>query len=321
MAQAGYDPYAAVTLQETFVRLSQSGNAQAQSWLDGLFASHPPSTERVANNRQQVEVLRGEGYTNGEYGADRYQAAVRTVKNDTPAYQEQALARKAMMDAQYDLALQHVEKALALQDEEAQFHGLRGDIRARQGKYQDAIVNYDRAVARDPDYFGYYLGRGMAGARLNQLDAAQRDLNRSLQMLPTTVAYLELGKIAETRGDTAAAARYYEAAGQSGDETGNQARAALARVDLAKRPDHYISTRAGVRSDGRWAVLVSNDTGVAVVNVRVRVDYVDDKGAIRSFEQSVPRLEAGAGQQILFPAAAGTVQSARALVIAAAVAR
>ena len=45
MKAAGYDPRAAVTLQETFVRLSEGTQT---GWLEGLFASHPPSAERVA---------------------------------------------------------------------------------------------------------------------------------------------------------------------------------------------------------------------------------------------------------------------------------
>jgi predicted Zn-dependent protease len=51
MKLAGYDPGGAVTLQETFVRLSQQGGAKQQSWLEGLFASHPPSIERVEKNK------------------------------------------------------------------------------------------------------------------------------------------------------------------------------------------------------------------------------------------------------------------------------
>ena len=42
MARAGYDPRAAIGLQQTFVKLS---DGQASGWLDGLFASHPPSME------------------------------------------------------------------------------------------------------------------------------------------------------------------------------------------------------------------------------------------------------------------------------------
>src|SRR4029453_9363908 len=54
MKAAGYDPKAAGSLQETFVRLSEG---KKQNWLQGLFASHPPSQERVAKNRETVAAL------------------------------------------------------------------------------------------------------------------------------------------------------------------------------------------------------------------------------------------------------------------------
>ena len=46
MAAAGYDPNAAVSLQETFVRLSKEPGGDGGR-LATLFASHPPSEERV----------------------------------------------------------------------------------------------------------------------------------------------------------------------------------------------------------------------------------------------------------------------------------
>jgi predicted Zn-dependent protease len=49
MSKAGYDPQGAVELQQTFVRLSED---RRQDWLSGLFASHPPSQERVDTNFQ-----------------------------------------------------------------------------------------------------------------------------------------------------------------------------------------------------------------------------------------------------------------------------
>jgi len=318
MAQAGYDPYAAVSLQETFVRLSQaSGSAEAQSWIDGLFASHPPSEERVANNRQLVETLRSEGYTDGEYGADRFEAAVRTIRRDEPAYKAADEARKALRDGDLDLALTRVDSALELQPAEAQFHGLRGDVRTRQKRYEDAVTNYDRAIERDPEFFSFYLGRGMARARLKELDPARGDLERSVQLLPTTIAYLELGRIAEAQGDSATAARYYEAAGQSPGEVGEAARAGLVRTDLAANPGRYVVSRTGQGSDGRWLVRVENRTSVNVADVRVRVEYLTSSGESGAFERSIPRLSAGTYTQIEFPAKAGQVQQARSAVIAA----
>ena len=72
MKAAGYDPWGAVTLQETFVRLSESG-PRRKGWLEGLFASHPPSAERVAQNRIAAAEL-GRG---GELGAERYAARMK----------------------------------------------------------------------------------------------------------------------------------------------------------------------------------------------------------------------------------------------------
>ncbi|MFA6687462.1 MAG: M48 family metalloprotease, partial [Desulfuromonas sp.] len=89
MARAGYDPQAAVELQRTFVRLSEG---RQSSWLDGLFASHPPSMERVeANQRTAAELSRG-----GELGIERYAAVMQPLFRDQPAYEKYAQGRKAL---------------------------------------------------------------------------------------------------------------------------------------------------------------------------------------------------------------------------------
>src|SRR5690606_9196281 len=67
IAAAGYDPTAAITLQEKFVRLSEGRGDPG--WLAGLFASHPPSTERVERNRETAASLPA----GGEIGRERYQ--------------------------------------------------------------------------------------------------------------------------------------------------------------------------------------------------------------------------------------------------------
>ena len=227
LAQAAYDPYAAVTLQETFLKLSEGRDS---SWIQGMLSSHPPSAERVQNNRGLVETLRQEGFTGGEYGADRYQAATRTLREDQEAYEAADAARQALYDGDYDKALGLVQDALAAQNREPTFHALRGHIRYQQERYADAVINYDRAIARDDGYYGHYLGRGMSRVALGERAAAKTDLNASVELLPTTVAYLELGKIAEAEGNTELAARYYQAAGQSGGAVGEEARVRLARL-------------------------------------------------------------------------------------------
>src|ERR1044072_2096495 len=84
MKLAGYAPWGAVTLQETFVRLSQQEGAKKQGWLDGLFASHPPSEERVEKKRATAPEL-GRG---GETGADKYTARMKPLRAVEPAYKK-----------------------------------------------------------------------------------------------------------------------------------------------------------------------------------------------------------------------------------------
>ena len=94
MKLAGYDPWGAVTLQETFVRLSEAGGKKQQSWLEGLFASHPPSQERVEQNKKTAAEL-GRG---GEVGEERTRRASKPLRRSSPrttsTTQAMAAARK-----------------------------------------------------------------------------------------------------------------------------------------------------------------------------------------------------------------------------------
>ncbi len=119
MKAAGYDPAAAITLQETFVRLSEGRNS---SWLEGLFASHPPSKERVAKNRETAAQL-GAG---GDLGRDRYQSHLRPLLAMKPAYDK------------YDQAMAALQKkdtsgAKALAAEAARLAAARSPVPAAAG--------------------------------------------------------------------------------------------------------------------------------------------------------------------------------------------
>src|SRR5690606_13447712 len=90
MKLAGYDPTGAGTLQETFVKLAQQQGRGQQGWLEGLFASHPPSQERVEQNKRTLAEL-GPG---GHLGEEQYAARMKELRAIEPAYQklDQAVA-------------------------------------------------------------------------------------------------------------------------------------------------------------------------------------------------------------------------------------
>jgi predicted Zn-dependent protease len=65
MSKAGYDVSAAVKLQQTFLRLAKNGQP---NWVEGLFASHPPSQSRIDANMRTATKLPVGGFV----GQDEY---------------------------------------------------------------------------------------------------------------------------------------------------------------------------------------------------------------------------------------------------------
>ncbi|NOX48982.1 MAG: M48 family metalloprotease [Gammaproteobacteria bacterium] len=269
MAKAGYDPYAAITLQETFARLSGEGNS---SWLQGLFASHPASMERVANNKMLVKQLRREGFTSGIYGQAEFEAAMSELMSAQPAYDAFDEAMSLYADDELEAAAGEIAKAIRLYGRESQFHGLRGSIRNKQARWADAITNFDRAIDRDSGYFAFYLSRGLAYAQLEEPTNAKQNLDHSIRLLPTATAYQALGKIAEARGDVSAAKVYYQQASQGQNNASTAARSSLVRLEVADQPAKYITARIRLNEHKEYVVEVTNRTAVALKNIVVRVE-------------------------------------------------
>ena len=107
MAKAGYDAQAAVELQEIFVKLSEGRNA---GFLEGLFASHPPSQERVEKNR-----ITAAKYPGGVRNKEAYRRAMAQVTKDKKAYENYQKAQKLAGEKKYIDALGYVDQSIAQQ--------------------------------------------------------------------------------------------------------------------------------------------------------------------------------------------------------------
>ncbi len=271
MSRAGYDPAGAVSLQETFMRLSEG---RRTDWLSGLFASHPPSMARVEANRKTAAELP----PGGKIGVEDYRRAIQRTVQLKPAYEAYDNGRKALAEGKRAEALTLVNEALDKFDGEAHFHALRGDIRLVEDNYDWAITNYTRAIERRDNFFYYYLQRGLAKKKLRQNDAAEADLERSIELMPTAPAYYALGQIAEQRGDIDKALQYYKVVAQGGGEYGKQAGAEVARLELPRNPGNYIARRCDADSNGNLIVSVQNQASVPITGVRIAVSYSDSVG-------------------------------------------
>lgn len=182
MARAGYDPSAAVDLQQTFVRLNAE---RREDWLSGLFASHPPSRERVENNRRTVAALSNRPTFRGERGYREHIAYLKRVK---PAYEAYDKGRDALERGDTAAAAALADKAIAIESREALFHSLKGDIQVKRGNHQAALAAYDETIRRDSGYYRNYLVRGLLREKLGDRAGARSDLERSMRLLPTKTA-------------------------------------------------------------------------------------------------------------------------------------
>lgn len=279
MSRAGYDPQAAVRLQQTFVELSKK---RQSNWLEGLFASHPPSEERVAANRETARTLPGT-----VRNREQFQQKMAALFKNREAYDAYDAGEKALQDGQHDKAMSLADKALAKEPREGLFHSLKGDVFYTQKKYRDAVANYDRAISANSNFFYYYLQRGLSYFELKEVQNSNSDLEKSVKLLPTSSAYNTLGKIQLTWGNKERAKQYFAAAAESDSGSGKEAFHSLVRLDLPDNPGNYLKSRALVDDSGRVLVEIVNPTPAAVTEVVVRLVVPDGRGGASLFDQRI----------------------------------
>jgi len=312
MARAGYDPQASVTLQEKFVKLAEGKNP---SWIDGLFASHPPSEERVRANQETVNAL-GHG---GELDRERYQTKIAYLESKKPAYEAFDKAQSLAANKVMKKALTEVDRAIDLEPKEPRFYGLKGELFLAQNRNAAAAEEFNRALKMDASYFEYYLGRGLARARLGRTSEARTDLERSNQLLPTAAASNELGQLSLASGNRTLAKQYFESAMTASGAIGQQATSAFLRLDVPDNPDRYIKAQTILGADGSLSAVVINDTPYTVTDVDLEFRAIANGSVIRrrfTIASIAPRQQIRVASGWRF-GAADVVENVRAVVTAA----
>ena len=266
MVAAGYDPQGAVDLQQTFLQLSGD---RRQDFITGLFASHPPSAERLANNRKLVAELN----VTGETGAERYQQNISSLIKAEPAYEAYDDAKKALAEEDVAGARALLRRAISIEPKEGHFHSMLGDIELAGNNPRAALGHYSSAIRANDGFFYYHLQKGLASEELRDYRAATASLNRSIELLPTANAHNALGNIARVNGQRAQAVASYSKAAKHNSAAGQQALGSLVDLDLPSNPGKYIATQPRVDKDGLITVLVKNNTPRNIDGVVLKVIY------------------------------------------------
>ena len=290
MAKVGYDPMGAVTLQQTFVRLSEGRD---QGGMAALFASHPPSQQRVDENRAKAKTLPG-----GNLYRERYQRAIAQLKRDAPAYKAQAEAAKALKNKDGKAALAHLDEAIRIQPREGQFWEYRGHAWNMLKNYDNAATAYGTAISKNPDYFAPYLYRGMVRVEQKKYAEAKPDITKAHSILPNATSAYYLGEIAYQQGDSKTAANYFKQVAEAGGEVGKKAQERLLEMQLKDNPAALIQHRLVLNNQGYLVVMLYNSAPVALTDVVVQVS-----DGVRSRQINAGKI--GARQQVNLPTEIG----------------
>ena len=285
MKKAGYDPTAAVNLQETFVRLSAD---RKSNFIDGLFASHPPSQARVDANKATLAKL-GAG---GDWGKKVYAQKTAKLKATQTAYKAYDDGVKALVAKDTAKATALANQAIKGEPREARFQELLGDIALTEKKTTEALAYYDKAIKLQPDYFKPHVQSGIALYNAGKKTEAEPFLKRANELLPTAPGHALLGQIAEERGDIDNALKHYSVAAGSNSDYGKEANARGVRLDLPRNPSKYLQSGAVADNAGALFAVVQNNTDVPVGRVQVRVVKYDAKTG-RAIAQSAPMTISG----------------------------
>ena len=264
MKRAGYDPQGAVGLQKTFVELSKG---RPNDPISKLFASHPPSEQRVRQNIATAASL-GAG---GQRGANEYQRAMSRLRQSAKAYDAFDKAQIAARKGDFTQANSLIRQAIRIEPREGHFQSFMGDLAQQRKDYRSAKQHYDKAISLNKEFFYYYLQRGKVLEATRNLQAARQDYATSMKYLPTSDAQASLGQFAERAGNLVAAKRFYAMAAQAQGAAGDKARSALQRLEPPVNKNTFLLVRQGLNQRGNFVIELVNQTSRPISYVKLGV--------------------------------------------------
>jgi predicted Zn-dependent protease len=304
MSRAGYSPAGAVRLQALFVSLK---DGKQQDFLSQLFASHPPSQERVAENiKKAAKLPAGESYR------ERYQRKTAQLRKDAAAYEAQDKAMAALKEKQGKQALKYLDEAIAIQPNDGQFWELRGHAWEILDNPSNAEKAFTTSIGKSPDYFSPKLYRGLLRYENGNKSGAKEDLKASYALLPTQVAAFHLGELAMANGDRNGALAFYRNASGGKGEVSGQAQARLVTLELEQMPEKYVLSKPYVDQKGMLVVAVKNNSGIAVKGVKVQLAQLTSRTSVGPAQTLRGSYKLAPAQEISIKTGVGPFETAAA---------
>lgn len=169
MALAGWDPRQAVEMEKLLDSLGKS-NPTA---LDRYLSTHPPSADRVREVQAVIYDMKLQSghYVQGDgVYAERWLRHTARLREVDKAFAPYDRGMKLLGDKKPAEALAAAEESLAMRDDQAPFHRLKGDALLALGRPAEAKAAYSAALVRDRRYV--LADSGLGNVLLQQGDCA-----------------------------------------------------------------------------------------------------------------------------------------------------
>ena len=284
MHWAGYDTSAAVTLQEKFVALSKGRDS---GWLEGLFASHPPSPRTGGEQPRRprgVPTGRGGGRSAlpGAHGGPARRPGSLRPRRPGPEEHRPGLRSRVAVDRPGDRGRSHANRSSMA------FGAIFSRARV------DTMTPYGRTTPRSS---GIRTTSGITWV------AVCRGIRWGMSAWPgpTWCAATACCQRRSRATNSAAmrwpmvkrveAKRLFEAASGASGEVGTAALNAYVSLDVEDEPWKYVKAES-LFEDGQVVVEVSNTSGYDLSGIVVRVNVeINGKSVYRRLD--VGRLDSG----------------------------
>jgi len=229
-----------------------------------------------------------------EVGADRYQKKLSYLASKSEAYLAFDKARQAVHQGDLAAADQQIRTAIRQEPREPRFFGLQGEIAYENKQYLRAMAHYKTALKIDPNYYEYYLGKGLVLYKLDRKQAAISDLKKSNQLLPNAVATHALGEISLEQGNKQAAKEYFRAVMKGSGAQAETAKLQFVKLDITANPQAYIDIQTLVR-DQEIILKVTNSTPLEIKQMSIVIN-IESQGKSRQKTVSLNYLKGHQGK-------------------------
>lgn len=112
----------------------------------------------------------------------------------------------------YETALEHVDRAIEQDAGYADAHNNRGNILSDLSRYEEAVGAYQQALTTVTDNPEIYCNLGNTYIHLEMFEQARAAFERALNIMPTPLAHIGLGRIGLLRGQTDQAFKAFQQA-------------------------------------------------------------------------------------------------------------